>query len=118
MLIDTTLAEVTGYNKVYEVDPVTKVEAYIREDGSVYNLYLRDDRTTTTDKDDANRLEGRIETISCDTLENAQEEALNVIKANTYKHLVEFNIAKITCITHFSFIICIFICIIFIIVLK
>lgn len=94
LLIDTTLAEVTGYNKVYEVDLVTKVEAYVREDGSVYNLYLRTDRTTTTNKNDANRLEGRIETISCDTLENAQEEALNVIRANTYKHLVEFNIAK------------------------
>lgn len=94
MLIDTTLAEVTGYNKVYEVDPVTKVEAYVREDGSVYNLYLKTDRTTTTNKNDVNRLEGRIETISCDTLENAQEEALNVIRANTYKHLVEFNIAK------------------------
>lgn len=94
MLIDTTLAEVTGYNKIYEVDPVAKVEAYVRENGSIYNLYLRTDRTTTTDKNDVNRLEGRIETISCDTLENAQEEALNVIKANTYKHLVEFNIAK------------------------
>lgn len=94
MLIDTTLAEVTGYNKVYEVDPVTKVEAYIRENGSIYNLYLKSDRTTTTNKNDVNRLEGRIETISCDTLENAQEEALNVIRANTYKHLVEFNIAK------------------------
>lgn len=94
MLIDTTLAEVTGYNKVYEVDPVTKVEAYIRENGYIYDLYLRADRTTTTNKDDTTRLEGRIETISCDTLENAQVEALNVIKANTYKHLVEFNIAK------------------------
>ena len=94
MLIDTTLAEVTGYNKVYEVDPVTKVEVYVREDESVYNLYLKTDRTTTTNKNDVNRLEGRIETISCDTLANAQEEALNVIRANTYKHLVEFNIAK------------------------
>ena len=94
MLIDTTLAEVTGYNKIYEVDPVTKVEAYIRENGSTYNLYLKKDRTTTTNKNDVNRLEGRIETISCDTLENAQEDALNVIRANTYKHLVEFNIAK------------------------
>ena len=94
LLIDTTLAEVTGYNKVYEVDPVTKIEAYVREDGSVYNLYLKTDRTTTTNKNDVNRLEGRIETISCDTLENVQEEALNVIRANTYKHLVEFNIAK------------------------
>lgn len=94
LLIDTTLAEVTGYNKIYEVDPVTKVEVYVRENGSTYNLYLRTDRTTTTDKNDVNRLEGRIETISCDTLENAKTEALNVIKANTYKHLVEFNIAK------------------------
>lgn len=94
ILIDTTLPEVTNYNKVYEVDPVTKVEAYIREDESVYYLYLKSDRTTTTDIDDEDRIFGRIETISCDTLENAKEEALNTIKANTYKHLVEFNIAK------------------------
>lgn len=94
MLIDTTLAEVTNYNKIYEVDPVTKVEAYIREDGSIYNLYLRADKTTTTNKDDPERIFGRVETISCDTLENAKEEALNTIRANTYKHLVEFSIAK------------------------
>lgn len=94
MLVDATLAEVTGYNKIYDVDPVAKVEAYIREDESTYNLYLRTDRTTTTDKNDKNRLDGRIEVISCDTLENAKEEALNVIKSNTYKHLVEFNISK------------------------
>ena len=56
ILIDTTLAEVTNYNKVYEVDPVTKEEAYIREDGSTYNLYLKSDRTTTVDKNDSGRL--------------------------------------------------------------
>ena len=93
-LIDTTIAEVTDYNKVYDVDPVTKVECYIREDGSVYNLYLKSDRTTTTNKDDPDRIFGRIETISCDKVENAAEQALNVIKANRYKHLVEFSIAK------------------------
>lgn len=94
MLIDATLPEVTNYNKIYEVDPVTKVEAYIRADSSTYCLYLTADRATTTDKDNPNRIFGRIETISCDTLENAKEEALNTIKANTYKHLVEFSIAK------------------------
>lgn len=94
MLIDATLPEVTNYNKIYEVDPVTKVEAYIRADSSTYCLYLTADRTTTTNKDNPNRIFGRIETISCDTLENAKEEALNTIKANTYKHLVEFSIAK------------------------
>jgi len=94
MLVDTTLAEVTDYNKIYEVDPVTKVECYVRENGSVYNLYLKSDRTTTTDKDDPDRLYGRIETISCDALDKALEESLNVIQANRYKHLVEFSIAK------------------------
>lgn len=94
MLIDATLPEVTNYNKIYEVDPVTKVEAYIRADSSIYCLYLTADRATTTDKDNPDRIFGRIETISCDTLENAKEEALNTIKANTYKHLVEFSIAK------------------------
>lgn len=94
MLVDTTLAEVTGYNKVYEVDPVTKVECYIREDNTVYNLYLKSDRTTTTNKDDPDRIFGRIETISCDTSDRAPEESLNVIKSNRFKHLVEFSIAK------------------------
>lgn len=93
-LIDTTIAEVTQYKKIYEVDPVTKVEAYIREDESLYTLYLRADRTTTTNKNDPERIYGRIETISCDTLDRAKEEALNVIRANSYKHLVEFSIAK------------------------
>lgn len=93
-LIDTTIAEVTNYNKVYDVDPVTKVECYIREDGSTYNLYLKSDRTTTTNKDDPDRIYGRIETISCDTINNAPEQALNVIQSNRYKHLVEFSIAK------------------------
>ncbi len=93
-LIDTTVAEVTDYNKVYEVDPVTKVECYIRENDSVYNLFLKSDRTTTTNKDDPDRLSGRIETISCDTADKAPEESLKIIQANRYKHLVEFSIAK------------------------
>jgi microcystin-dependent protein len=94
VLIDTTVKEVTNYNKIYEVDPITKVQVYIREDGTEYNLYLRTDRTTTTDKDDINRAKGRTETISVETLDKANEEALNIIRGNTYKHLVEFQISK------------------------
>lgn len=97
-LIDTTIAEVTNYNKVYDVDPVTKVECYIRENDSIYNLYLKSDRTTTTNKDDPDRIYGRIETISCDTINNAPEQSLNVIQSNRYKHLVEFSISKTSCI--------------------
>lgn len=93
-LIDTTLPEVTDYNKIYEEDVTAKVQVYIREDGSEYNLYLKTDRTTTTNKDDPNRASGKIEVISVDTADKAEEEALNVMKGNNYKHLVEFKIAK------------------------
>lgn len=93
-LIDTTLPEVTDYNKIYEADVTAKVQVYIREDGSEYNLYLKTDRTTTTNKNDPDRASGKIEVISVDTVENAPEEALNVMKGNNYKHLVEFKIAK------------------------
>ena len=79
-LIDTTLSEVTDYNKVYEEDVTAKVQVYIREDGSEYNLYLKTDRTTTTNKDDPNRASGKIEVISVDTADKAEEEALNVMK--------------------------------------
>jgi len=93
-LIDTTVAEITNYNKTHEEDVTAKVQVYIREDGSEYNLYLKTDRTTTTNKDDPDRATGKIEVISVDTAERAAEEALNVMKGNNYKHLVEFKIAK------------------------
>lgn len=93
-LIDTTLPEVTDYNKIYENDITAKVTVFIRENGNEYNLYLRTDRSTTTNKDDPNRASGKIEVISVDTEDRAAEEALNVMKGNNYKHLVEFKIAK------------------------
>lgn len=93
-LIDTTLPEVADYNKIYEEDVTAKVQVYIREDGSEYNLYLKTDRTTTTNKDDPDRASGKIEVISVETADKASEEALNVMKGNNYKHLVEFKIAK------------------------
>ena len=93
-MIDTTLPEVVDYNKVYEEDITAKVQVYIREDGSEYNLYLKTDRTTTTNKNDLDRASGKIEVISVDTANMAPEEALNVMKGNNYKHLVEFKIAK------------------------
>ena len=82
------------YNKIYEEDVTAKVQVYIREDGSEYNLYLKTDRTTTTNKDDPDRASGKIEVISVETADRAEEEALNVMKGNNYKHLVEFKIAK------------------------
>lgn len=79
-LIDTTLPEVTEYNKIYEEDVTAKVTVLIREDNSEYNLYLKSDKTTTTNIDDPDRIAGKIEVISVDTADKASEEALNVMK--------------------------------------
>jgi len=93
-MIDTTLPEIVDYNKIKEEEITAKVQVYIRENGSEYNLYLKTDRTTTENKDDPNRASGKIEVISVDTADRAREEALNIMKGNRYKHLVEFKIAK------------------------
>lgn len=93
-MIDTTLPEVAEYNKIYEEEVIAKVQVYVRENDSEYNLYLKTDRTTTTNKNDPNRARGKIEVISVDKLDKAAEEANNIMKNNNYKHLVEFKISK------------------------
>ena len=93
-MIDTTLPEVTNYNKIKEENVTAKVTVYIRENQTEYNLYLKSDRTTTTNKNDPNRVFGNIEVISVEKAEDAPSEALNVMKGNRYNHLVEFNIYK------------------------
>ena len=93
-MIDTTLPEVTNYNKIKEEDITAKVTVYIRATGNEYNLYLKNDRTTTTNINDPNRIFGRVEVISVETAEEALDEALNIMKGNRYQHLVEFNIYK------------------------
>jgi len=93
-MIDTTLPEVTEYNKIYEEEITAKVQVYVRENDSEYNLYLKTDRTTTTNKDDPNRVSGKIEVISVDKQDKAAEEANNIMKNNNYKHLVEFKISE------------------------
>lgn len=94
ILVDTTLSEVVNYNKIYEVDPVSKVTVFCRDNNSEYNLYLKSDNTTTTNINDSLRVIGRTEVISVDEALNAANEALNIIKGNRYKHLVEFDIKK------------------------
>lgn len=94
VIIDTTLPEVTHYNKVYEQDITAKVQVYIRENDTIQNYYLKTDRTITTDKNDPDRAAGAIEVISVETEDDALQEATNVFKGNTYKHLVEFSMSK------------------------
>lgn len=92
--IDTNVVEIIDIETTDEEDYITKVEVYVRYNKTRYYLYLRNDRTTTENPKDPNRLRGKTEVISSETLTTAKEEALNTIRKNRYKHLIEFKIKK------------------------
>ncbi len=92
IFIDTNVSEVINYNKVYDVDPISKVTILCGEDNSKTEYFLLNNRSTTTDKNNVNRVNGRIDTKYTDKIDKKEEEALNIFKGNRYTHLVEFDI--------------------------
>lgn len=94
-LIDVNAQAISNYVEVFETDVVSKVTVlYDNVDGEEqkgqYALYLLNDRTTTTDKNNTNRAEGRIETVYTTNYEDAQQMALDTMKANAYNHNITF----------------------------
>lgn len=91
-LIDTQAMAISNYTEVFETDVVSKVVVLTSTD--TYILYLLNDRTTTTDMTDTNRAEGRIETVYTENYEDAEQMALDTMKANSYNHNVTFNMLE------------------------
>lgn len=96
-LIDTKAQSISNYNEVFDTDVVSKVVVlYSKVNGAdspgTYTLYLLNDRTTTTDGNNVNRADGKVETIYTENYEDANQEALNVIKSNTYNHNITFSL--------------------------
>lgn len=95
-LIDTLAQSISQYTEVFQTDVVAKVIVLYNKKNEVenpgtYTLYLKNDRTTTTNQNDPNRADGRINTIYTENYEDANQEALNVMKSNTYNHNITFN---------------------------
>jgi len=95
-LIDTTAQAISNYVEVFETDVVSKVVVLYDKVNDVenkgqYTLYLLNDRTTTTDMNNKNRAEGRIETVHTEKYEDAQQKALDTMKSNAYNHNITFN---------------------------
>lgn len=57
-------------------------------------MYLKTDRTTTTNKDDPDRALGEITTVYTENYEDANQTALDVMKGNEYNHNITFNYDK------------------------
>jgi len=91
-LIDTTAQEISAYSEVFETDIVSKV--IVLTSGNTYTLYLLNDRTTTTDGTNPNRAEGKTEMIYTENYDDANQEALNVIRSNSYNHNITFDYNK------------------------
>ena len=89
-LIDVNAQAISNYNEVFETNVTAKVTVLTKEEGE-YNLYLLNDRTTTTDKNNTDRACGKTEVIYMEKMENARQAALDKIKTNSYNHNVSFS---------------------------
>lgn len=89
-LIDTTAQAISNYTEVFETNVVSKVTVLTKEEGE-YNLYLLNDRTTTTDMTNENRADGKVEVAYTEKMEDANQKALDTMKSNSYNHNITFN---------------------------
>ena len=95
-LIDVKAQPISNYNEVFETDVVSKVVVLYdkvadAEQKGKYTLYLLNDRTTTTDKNNTNRSDGRTITVYTENYEDAAQMALDQMKQNSYNHNITFN---------------------------
>ena len=95
-LIDVNAQAISNYVEVFETDVVSKVTVLYdkvndEEQKGQYVLYLLNDRTTTTDMNNKNRADGKIETVYTTNYEDAQQMALDTMKANAYNHNITFS---------------------------
>ena len=91
-LIDTTISDISNYVEKFETNVISKV--VVKTDIDVQKWYLLSDRTTTQNKDDANRAEGKVETVYTEKSEDAKQTALDTFKSNTYNHYISFDINR------------------------
>lgn len=87
-LIDVNAMDISKYDEVFETEVVAKVK--VLTSTNPYTLYLLNDRTTTTNKNDPNRAKGKVETIYTEDIADARQAALDVMKGNSYNHNITF----------------------------
>lgn len=88
-LIDVKAQAISNYVEVFETDVVSKV--VVLTSTQTYTLYLKSDRTTTTNMNDKDRAEGKVETVYTEKYEDAPQKALDTMKSNSYNHNITFN---------------------------
>ena len=95
-LIDVNAQPISKYKEVFETDVVSKVTVLYdkvneKDQKGQYTLYLLNDRTTTTDQNNTNRADGKVETVYTTNYEDANQKALDTMKTNAYNHNITFS---------------------------
>lgn len=91
-LIDTDAQSIKDYEEVFELEIIGKVIVITSTD--TYTLYLKTDRTTTTDPTDENLAYGHIVSVYTENYEDAPQTALDQFKGNSYNHNISFKFNK------------------------
>lgn len=94
MLIDATTSDISNYTEVFSLNYTAKVECYINTTKTKYYRYLLNDRTTTTNKNAPNRVNGKTQKITVENEEDAEQASIDVFKGNSYEHNITFDILK------------------------
>lgn len=89
-LINVNAQPISNYTEVFETKVIAKVIVKTASEGR-YELYLLNDRTTTTDRDNPNRAAGTIKRVYTEKMEDARQLALDIFKQNSYNHNVTFS---------------------------
>ena len=87
-LLNTKAQSIVNYTEVFETKIISKVVVKTQE--GRYILYLLNNRTTTTDKNNENRAAGTTERVYTEKMEDARQAALDVFKQNSYNHMINF----------------------------
>lgn len=91
-LIDTQAQSISDYTELFETNIISKV--IVLTSTNSYTLYLKTDRTTTTNMNDNKRAKGKVETVYTEKYEDAPQLAIDTIKSNSYNHNITFNYYK------------------------
>lgn len=91
-LIDTNAQSIQDYEEVFEVEVLGKVK--VLTNTNTYTLYLKNDRTTTTDSSDPDLAYGKITTVFTENYDEAPQTALDEFKSNSYNHNISFRYNK------------------------
>ena len=89
-LINVNAQAISNYTEVFETKVIAKVIVKTAAEGR-YELYLLNDRTTTTDRNNPNRAAGAIKRVYTEKMEDARQLALDTFKQNSYNHNVTFS---------------------------